>query len=332
MKLKIALLAGAAVLVAGAAQAEEAKPIVDLSDFKTIDSRATERGAVTTAENELLPAGTTVAGFVSASNTFAGTKGTPEEIAAVNTARDAVLTEIAALQDGSKTATTDLKTAIEAYEANYPETGTDADGVKTAINALVLVPEDGSDPTGTVIDLVNARSTLATAEAAAATKAKIVSDIASDENSTARFVAGELADDVLVNDETPTDALAAPITRETALKSFVAVDQKFAAQGELITKNTADIAKNTSRIVALEDEVDNLKGGVAMAIAMANAPVVSGGANNFSLSGGFGTYDGEMAASVKAAFMPVDNVAISASVATDFKEGFAAGGGVGFAF
>ena len=105
-----------------------------------------------------------------------------------------------------------------------------------------------------------------------------------------------------------------------------------AANKTAIAKNTTAIGENTARIVALEEDVESLKGGVAMAVAMANAPVIQGGENGFSLSGGFGYYDGASAASVKAAFMPTDNIAITASVASDFGDEFAVGGGVGFAF
>ncbi len=99
-----------------------------------------------------------------------------------------------------------------------------------------------------------------------------------------------------------------------------------------ITANSDAIAKNSSRIVALEEDVDELQAGVAMAIAIANAPVIQGGYSGISLSGGFGHFKGKSAGSMKAAFMPMENMAITASVATDFDDNVAAGAGLGFAF
>lgn len=96
--------------------------------------------------------------------------------------------------------------------------------------------------------------------------------------------------------------------------------------------NTAAIAHNTSRIEALEGEIDGLKGGVAMAIAIANAPIVTNGENKFSLSGGMGYYEDAFALSLKAAFMPTNNIAITGSVASDMEDSFSAGAGIGFAF
>ncbi len=104
------------------------------------------------------------------------------------------------------------------------------------------------------------------------------------------------------------------------------------SNAERITANTDAIASNSSRIVSLEEDVDELQAGVAMAIAIANAPIIQGGMNGLSLSGGFGHFKGKSAGSMKAAFMPMENVAITASVATDFDENVAAGAGIGFSF
>lgn len=104
------------------------------------------------------------------------------------------------------------------------------------------------------------------------------------------------------------------------------------SNADRITANTDAIASNSSRIVSLEEDVDELQAGVAMAIAIANAPIIQGGMNGLSLSGGFGHFKGKSAGSMKAAFMPMENVAITASVATDFDENVAAGAGIGFSF
>lgn len=99
-----------------------------------------------------------------------------------------------------------------------------------------------------------------------------------------------------------------------------------------IATNSANIASNTSRIVSLEEDVSELRSGVAMAVAIANAPVVSGGKNGISVSGGIGHFQGKTASAVKLAYSPTDTMAINTSVATDFDGGVTAGAGVGFAF
>lgn len=99
-----------------------------------------------------------------------------------------------------------------------------------------------------------------------------------------------------------------------------------------IATNSANIAGNTSRIVSLEEDVSELRSGVAMAVAIANAPVVSGGKNGISVSGGIGHFQGKTASAVKLAYSPTDTMAINTSVATDFDGGVTAGAGVGFAF
>ena len=99
-----------------------------------------------------------------------------------------------------------------------------------------------------------------------------------------------------------------------------------------IAHNTSNIEANSVRLDTVEGEIDNLKGGVAMAIAIANAPVISNGANKFSLSGGLGYYDEAIALSVKGAFMPTDSIAITGSVASDLGDNYSFGAGVGMAF
>ena len=99
-----------------------------------------------------------------------------------------------------------------------------------------------------------------------------------------------------------------------------------------VDTNKAAIAHNSSRLDTVEGEIDGLKSGVAMAIAIANAPIISNGTNKFSLSGGVGYYDEAVAMSLKGAFMPRDNIAITGSLAYDFEEDYALGIGAGIAF
>ena len=86
-----------------------------------------------------------------------------------------------------------------------------------------------------------------------------------------------------------------------------------------------------NRITTLENDVDDLREGVALAMAMANAPIILDGDKQFSLSVGLGFYDSEAAGSVKAAMKLGQNGILTGSVA--FSENETAGGvGVGFGF
>lgn len=120
------------------------------------------------------------------------------------------------------------------------------------------------------------------------------------------------------------------ISKNTA---FILEDRKnIAANKTNIATNTANISSNTDRIVSLEDDVDELRSGVAMAVAIANAPVLQGGKNGISVSGGFGHFKGKAASALKVAFLPTENMAVTASVATDFSNNVTAGAGLGFSF
>ncbi|KZL27421.1 YadA C-terminal domain-containing protein [Pseudovibrio sp. WM33] len=120
------------------------------------------------------------------------------------------------------------------------------------------------------------------------------------------------------------------ITKNTA---FILEDRKnITANKTNIATNTANISSNTDRIVSLEQDVDELRSGVAMAVAIANAPVLQGGKNGISVSGGFGHFKGKAASALKVAFLPTENMAVTASVATDFSNNVTAGAGLGFSF
>ncbi|KZK78354.1 hypothetical protein PsW64_03993 [Pseudovibrio sp. W64] len=108
--------------------------------------------------------------------------------------------------------------------------------------------------------------------------------------------------------------------------------QNIATNTANISTNAANISSNTSSIVSLEQDVDELRSGVAMAVAIANAPVLQGGKNGISVSGGFGHFKGKAASALKVAFLPTENMAVTASVATDFSNNVTAGAGLGFSF
>ena len=79
--------------------------------------------------------------------------------------------------------------------------------------------------------------------------------------------------------------------------------------------------------------IDTNKAGIAMAMAMANAPIIYGGETGFSISAGFGHFDGSSAGSARISFSPPENnFAITGSIASDFKDRVAFGAGAGFAF
>ena len=86
-----------------------------------------------------------------------------------------------------------------------------------------------------------------------------------------------------------------------------------------------------NRITTLESDVSDLRVGVALAMAMANAPIVLDGDKKFSISVGLGFYDSEAAGSVKAAMKLGQNGILTGSAAFSDNE-TAAGVGVGFGF
>ena len=162
--------------------------------------------------------------------------------------------------------------------------------------------------------------------------------VQTDENTSAIAVEKTRNDEQDVAIESNTANIHEVVDRiETAFEGFddAAVNstlKQVSVNTAAIANNTNAIANNTNRIATLEDDVENLKGGVAMAIAIANAPIVSNGDNKFSLSGGVGYYEDAFALSLKSAFMPTNNMAITASVASDLQNNFAVGAGIGIGF
>lgn len=75
--------------------------------------------------------------------------------------------------------------------------------------------------------------------------------------------------------------------------------------------------------------MNSLKAGVALAMATANAPVLLGGDNKFSLSLGFGFYDDQTAGALKGAMRLTDQAILTGSFAVSEEE---MGGGIGIGF
>ena len=84
-----------------------------------------------------------------------------------------------------------------------------------------------------------------------------------------------------------------------------------------------------NRITSLERGVNDLKEGVALAMAMANAPIYLNGENTFSVSLGVGFYDSETAGAFKGAVKLAPNAILTGSIAFSDNE---IGGGVGLGF
>ncbi len=322
LKLTTALVA--LMAVSGAANAAP-KAIVDLTDFNAIGDTATETTAITAA-NTALDGAASVAGSIAKYDAAMSAFVTAVTDADEKTKAGTYQTEINALVVKVRAATTkedrdaavaELKAKVEAFEADTFNSGVTERG---AANTAFAEIHDAAS--GTLFSLVSNQNTLVARTTSIGSTN--IADIAGDTTNVARFVADVLVEDVKTG-TAGTAALGKDMTLETALQSFTAVEQR-------LDTNSAAISSNTRRIVSLEEDVSDLEGGVAMAIAMANAPVVSGGANGFSLSGGFGHFKGNTAGAVKAAFLPMENVAITASVATDFEDNISAGGGIGFAF
>ena len=95
------------------------------------------------------------------------------------------------------------------------------------------------------------------------------------------------------------------------------VNDKIKANMMATIKNREDIDKNTQ--------------GIALAMAIANAPIVLQDDQQFSLSLGMGFFDSETAGAIKGAMKLAPNTILSGSVA--FTEDEVGGGfGVGFGF
>jgi len=107
--------------------------------------------------------------------------------------------------------------------------------------------------------------------------------------------------------------------------------QNIATNQQNIATNAANIQSNTNRIESLEDDVDELFGGVALSMAMSNAPLIDDG-NTFFASGGVGFYGGETGYAARLGFMPTDNVVINGSIggSSSGEVGGGVGAGIGF--
>ncbi|GHB40689.1 hypothetical protein GCM10007094_32630 [Pseudovibrio japonicus] len=222
----------------------------------------------------------------------------------------------------------DLDTAVGDYSGAYDTFVTE----NAAYNTYTTASADGASGRATAEALENGEG-LATGILASfnAVDAKIgdISTLPSD------LQAADPAETTMVSAVTALNEKVGSLDDLNSSFTGTARDNVVAAvnsNADRITANTDAIASNSSRIVSLEEDVDELQAGVAMAIAIANAPIIQGGMNGLSLSGGFGHFKGKSAGSMKAAFMPMENVAITASVATDFDENVAAGAGIGFSF
>ena len=99
-----------------------------------------------------------------------------------------------------------------------------------------------------------------------------------------------------------------------------------------IQANTGRIDEAFMQLDTLTEDVDKLKSGVAMAVAIGNAPIVRAEGKRFSLSGGVGYFDTEIAAAIKFAMVPTDYSVVNVSVGYDFGDNYTIGAGAGFAF
>ena len=116
------------------------------------------------------------------------------------------------------------------------------------------------------------------------------------------------------------------------LQSIIDVEAENGNYADAISANSGRIDAAFTQLDTLTEDVSELKSGVAMAVAIANAPVVRAPGKKFSVSGGVGYYDTEIAAAIKFAVVPTDFSAVNVSVGYDFGDNYTLGAGAGFAF
>ena len=139
------------------------------------------------------------------------------------------------------------------------------------------------------------------------------------------------AQDTRINDNRD----AAKHNRETNYAQDTRInDNRDAAKHNRETNYAQDtrIDAAFTELNALSDDVDAIASGVAMAVAIANAPIVTAPGKHFSLSGGVGYFHDKFAAAIKFAVVPTDFTAVNVSVGYDFDKNVTVGAGAGFAF
>ena len=138
----------------------------------------------------------------------------------------------------------------------------------------------------------------------------------------------KIADDAVTTDKIADGAVTAAKLAPGVISSVSIADDsittdKIADNAVTFNKLGADVQ---NRFTNLEEDVSSLKGGVAMALATANAPILLQGDKTFSLSLGLGFYDDQTAGAVKGAFRINNNAIVTGSLAV---AGENVGGGVG---
>ena len=92
-----------------------------------------------------------------------------------------------------------------------------------------------------------------------------------------------------------------------------------------------EVGDLASDINGLQSDVEDLEGGVALAIAMANAPIVAGGDSGLSLSLGTGAFKGEVAGAARASFSR-NGLTMTGSVGATGSGDIGGGAGIGIGF
>lgn len=143
----------------------------------------------------------------------------------------------------------------------------------------------------------------------------------------------KIADDAVTTDKIADGAvtaakLAPGVISSTSIADDSVTTNKIANNAVTFNKLGVDVQ---NRITSLEDDVTSLKGGVAMAMAAANAPVLLQGDKNFSVSLGLGFYDDQAAGAVKGAFKINNNAVLTGSLALA-SDNVGGGLGIGIGF
>ena len=223
--------------------------------------------------------------------------------------------------------------------------------IETNANTIGTVADTVSSNTGSILTNATAIRSNGAALAGVATEVSVNrADIAMGLRET-RVNTTAISDNVTAISANTVNTLA-NTTRLTTVEGGVAANADASASNAMaITGNTTAlighetrlqstelaVTGQANRIGALEsslsgvrDDIDDLRAGVAMSLALNSIPTVNG--KQFSLGLGFGTYEGEAGFATKATVQFSPNVAASFGVSMDSRRNVGAAGGIAFGF